>query len=91
MRRGEPGKSTGLASDFRRPSAALASDPETGAFCHGDQPGLADICLARIVVVARIFKIAIPDVPTIDRIIARCEALPAFAKSEPSCQVGAPT
>ena len=69
----------------------LSSEAETGAFCHGDQPGLADVCLASILVVARIFKIAVPDIPTIDRIFERCEALPAFAKAEPSRQIGAPT
>ena len=76
----------GLQATERR----LSSEAETGAFCHGDEPGLADICLASIIVVARIFNIAIPDIPTIDRIVARCDALPAFAKAEPSRQTGAP-
>ena len=37
-----------------------------------------------------IFKIEVPGVPTVDRIVARCEALDAFAKAAPSRQVGAP-
>ena len=68
----------------------LASEPETGAFCHGETPTIADICLASIVAVMRIFKITVPAIPTIDRIMARCEALDAFANAAPQRQVGAP-
>jgi maleylacetoacetate isomerase len=69
----------------------LAGAPETGKFCHGDEPTMADICLASIVAVARVFKIAIPDVPTIDRIMAACDQHPAFMKADPKRQAGAPT
>jgi maleylacetoacetate isomerase len=68
----------------------LASEPQTGLFCHGDVPTMADICLASVVAVMRVFKIEVPDIPTIDRIVARCSTLDAFAKAEPGRQVGAP-
>jgi maleylacetoacetate isomerase len=77
---------TGLRAVERR----LASDAETGEFCHGDKPTVADICLASIIVVMRVFRITIADTPTIDRIVAACDALDAFNKADPMRQVGAP-
>ncbi len=77
---------TGLAALEQR----LAAEPATGEFCHGDTPTMADICLASIVAVMRVFKIAVADTPTVDRIVAACDAHPAFAKAAPGLQVGAP-
>ncbi len=64
--------------------------PETGTFCHGNTPSLADICLASIVVMTRIFKIEVPDIPHVQRIMAACEQLDAFARAAPGLQAGAP-
>lgn len=78
--------STGLLALEQR----LAGEPQTGAFCHGDVPTTADICLASILVVMRVFKIEVPGTPTLQAIMARCEQLPAFAAADPARQAGAP-
>ena len=77
---------TGLAAVEQR----LAGEAATGVFCHGDAPTLADIVLASITAVMRVFKVTVAGTPTIDRIVATCDAHEAFAKAAPSRQVGAP-
>ena len=77
---------TGLEAVEQR----LASEPQTGRYCHGDAPTTADICLASIIAVMRVFKITVAGTPTIDRIVAVCDADDAFARAAPSRQTGAP-
>ena len=78
--------STGLQALEQR----LSSEAQTGTFCHGNTPTMADICLASIIVVMRVFKIEVAGIPTVLRIMAACEGLDAFAKADPARQVGAP-
>jgi len=70
--------------------AKLTNDPATGAFCHGDTPGLADLCLISQVMGAKNFKVEIGDLPTVNRIAEACLAIDAFARAQPLRQRGAP-
>ncbi len=64
----------------------LANSAETGIFCHGDAPTMADICLVPQVFNAKRFDCPLGDYPTIMRIYETCEKLPAFAAAHPSRQ-----
>ena len=68
--------------------AMLAGD--VGAFCHGDTPGLADICLMPQLYNARRWQVDLDPYPTIRRIEANCAELEAFGAAHPDA-VGPPT
>lgn len=67
----------------------LSTSPQTGTFCHGDSPGLADICLAAQVTNNARFGIDMAPYPVIARINAACMNLPAFQKAAPQNQIDA--
>jgi len=66
--------------------ARLASEPETGTFCHGETPGLADISLVAQVANNARFNVEMAPYPTISRIHQACMALPAFVSAAPQQQ-----
>ncbi|MEM8822598.1 MAG: maleylacetoacetate isomerase [Pseudomonadota bacterium] len=75
-----------VETTFDALEAALARSAETGRFCHGDRPSLADICLYAQVWNNRRFDIPLDTWPTIARIHAALDALPAFRNAAPPNQ-----
>ena len=73
----------GFAAIERR----LIRDAETGRFCHGDAPTLADVCLVPQVSNARRFAVDVTPYPRIVGIDAACRELPEFQSAAPDRQV----
>lgn len=67
----------------------LASQTESGRYCHGNVPGLADCCLLPQLYNARRFNLDLAAYPTVLRIEQACQALPAFAQARPEKQIDA--
>jgi glutathione S-transferase len=64
----------------------LAGETETGRFCHGDTPTMADACLVPQVVSAQRWVTDLGPYPTVRRIFDACMALDAFVQAMPSNQ-----
>lgn len=64
----------------------LGRDASRGRFCHGESPGLADLCLVPQVFNARRFSVDLTPYPQIVAIDAACRELAAFAGAAPDRQ-----
>ncbi|MGK2912521.1 MAG: maleylacetoacetate isomerase [Sphingobium sp.] len=74
---------------FEAIESQLNNSDETGRFCHGDTPTLADICLIPQVANARNFGVDLQNYSTILRIVEAAVAVPAFEKALPANQADA--
>jgi maleylacetoacetate isomerase len=70
--------------------AHLVREPETGRYCHGNTPTLADICLATQVFGATFFDCDTSSVPLVMRVFGECMRIDAFDRAQPLKQPGAP-
>ena len=75
-----------MATGFAALETLLATSPETGAYCHGDTPTLADVCLIPQMANARRVELELSPYPTLVRIEAHALAHPAFEAALPKNQ-----
>ncbi|MGZ8268247.1 MAG: maleylacetoacetate isomerase [Burkholderiales bacterium] len=79
-----------IMASLQAVEAHLSRDRETGRYCLGDAPTVADICVATQVFGARFFSCDVAPLPTVMRVFDACMKLEAFDRSHPLKQPGAP-
>lgn len=62
---------------------AMLNHPDTGKFCHGNAPGMADFCLVPQVYNAKRWGVKTSGFKRISTIVKRCRAIDAFAAAHP--------
>lgn len=77
-----------ISRGFRAIETWLQND-ESGSFCHGNEPTLADCFLVPQVYNAERFSCDLEPYPRIREITARCRALEPFSRAEPENQADA--
>jgi len=75
-----------IETGFAAYEASVAGNRHTGAYSHGDQPTMADLCLVPQVFNAQRFKVDLSKYPTIQRIHTTCMKHPAFDAAQPAKQ-----
>jgi maleylpyruvate isomerase len=75
-----------ISAGFAALETMLERDAETGTFCHGDAPTLADVCLIPQMANARRIQMDLSPYPTLGRIEEAAYHLPAFAAARPENQ-----
>jgi len=75
-----------IVEGFQAIEKMLAGSGETGRFCHGDTPTLADAFLVPQVYNALLARVDLSPFPTIQRIYDECLKLDAFDRARPERQ-----
>ena len=70
-------------------NALLEHDHQSGKFCHGDVPSMADCCLVPQMYAAERFGVDATQYPRLALIWENCNRMPAFAAAHPSKQIDA--
>ncbi len=75
-----------IAQGFAALERMLAGSADTGSFCHGDSPSMADCCLVPQIANAERVRCPLEAYPTLMRINGNCQRLPAFMRAAPGAQ-----
>jgi maleylpyruvate isomerase len=76
-----------IATGFDGIETILATDGKAGKYCHGDTPGMADVCLVPQVFNAKRYaSFDLGRYPTIMRIFENCMKLETFDRAVPEKQ-----
>jgi maleylacetoacetate isomerase len=75
-----------IADGLEKLEAALTHDGRAGTYCHGEQPTIADCCLAPQIFNAQRFDSDLSQYPKTMSIFQACMQLDAFQRAQPSAQ-----